>query len=207
MRPPFQNEPGVDFSIAENRQAMEAALKKVEAQLGQRYPLIIGGERIETDAVITSRNPGNLDQVVGEVSRASAGHVDKAIQTAWKAFAEWRRMSAEGRASVAFKLAALLRRNRLELAAWMVYELDKAWDEADGEVAEAIDMMEWNGRQALELAQPVRLASLPDEANTYHYLPLGVGAVIPPWNFPCAIFTNLTMAPVIAGNTVVVKPA
>ncbi|HLT19198.1 MAG TPA: L-glutamate gamma-semialdehyde dehydrogenase [Thermomicrobiales bacterium] len=207
MRPPFQNEPGVDFSIAENRQAMEAALKKVEAQLGQRYPLIIGGKRIETDAVITSRNPGNLDQVVGEVSRASAGHVDKAIQTAWKAFAEWRRMSAEGRASVAFKLAALLRRNRLELAAWMVYELDKAWDEADGEVAEAIDMMEWNGRQALELAQPVRLASLPDEANTYHYLPLGVGAVIPPWNFPCAIFTNLTMAPVIAGNTVVVKPA
>lgn len=207
MRPPFQNEPGVDFSIAENRQAMEAALKKVEAQLGQRYPLIIGGERIETDAVITSRNPGNLDQVVGEVSRASAEHVEKAIQTAWKAFAEWRRMSAEGRASVAFKLAALLRRNRLELAAWMVYELDKAWDEADGEVAEAIDMMEWNGRQALELAQPVRLASLPDEANTYHYLPLGVGAVIPPWNFPCAIFTNLTMAPVIAGNTVVVKPA
>lgn len=207
MRPPFQNEPGVDFSIAENRQAMEAALKKVEAQLGQRYPLIIGGKRIETDAVITSRNPGNLDQVVGEVSRASAEHVEKAIQTAWKAFAEWRRMSAEGRASVAFKLAALLRRNRLELAAWMVYELDKAWDEADGEVAEAIDMMEWNGRQALELAQPVRLASLPDEANTYHYLPLGVGAVIPPWNFPCAIFTNLTMAPVIAGNTVVVKPA
>src|SRR5690606_36771936 len=149
----------------------EAALKKVEAELGRRYPLVIAGERIETDQVITSRNPGNLDQIVGEVSKGSAEHVEQAIKAAWDAFAEWKKMSAEGRASVAFKMAALLRRNRLELSAWMVYELDKAWDEADGEVAEAIDMMEWNGRQALELDLPVDLAALPDEANTYHYLP------------------------------------
>lgn len=187
---------------------MLAQLEETEAQLGQRYPIVIGGERIETESVITSRNPGNLDQIVGEVARGNTELVDRAIKTAAEAFKSWRKMSAEGRASIAFKMAALLRRNRLELASWMVFELDKAWDEADGEVAEAIDMMEWNGRQALKLAQPVEeLASLPDEANTFHYLPMGVGAVIPPWNFPCAIFTNMTLAPVIAGNTVVVKPA
>ena len=207
MRGPFQNEPGVDFSIEANRKAMLAELDKVEQELGQSYPIVIGGERITTGAEITSRNPGDLDQIVGKVARGDADLVDDAIQTAWDAFLSWKTMSAEGRASVAFKMAALLRRDRLRLAAWMVYELDKAWDEADGEVAEAIDMMEWNGRQALDLAQPVDLASLPDEANTYHYLPIGVGAIIPPWNFPCAIFTNMTMAPVIAGNTVVVKPA
>ncbi|MEZ4522867.1 MAG: aldehyde dehydrogenase family protein [Thermomicrobiales bacterium] len=208
MRGPFQNEPAVDFSVEENRQAMLEMLDTVESQLGQRYPIVIGGERIMTDDYITSRNPGDLDQVVGEVARGTTDLVDRAILTAWDAFQTWRKMSAEGRASVAFKMAALLRRDRLRLASWMVFELDKAWDEADGEVAEAIDMMEWNGRQALKLAQPVEeLAALPDEANTYHYLPMGVGAIIPPWNFPCAIFTNMTMAPIIAGNTVVVKPA
>ena len=207
MRGPFQNEPGLDFSIDENRHAMLAELEETESQLGLTYPLVIGGERIQTGSVITSRNPGNIDQVVGEVARGNFELVDRAIETAAEAYKSWRRMSAEGRASVAFKMAALLRQNRLELASWMVFELDKAWDEADGEIAEAIDMMEWNGRQALELDQPVDLASLPDEANTYHYLPMGVGVIIPPWNFPCAIFTNMTLAPVIAGNTVVVKPA
>ncbi len=207
MRGPFKNEPGLDFSLEENRKAMKAALLQVEAELGKRYPIVIGGERIDTADVITSRNPGNLSQKVGEVSRGTTEHVERAIQIAAKTFQDWKKTSAEGRASVAFRLAALLRRNRLDLAAWMVYELDKAWDEADGEIAEAIDMMEWNGRQALEIARPVDLPSVPDEANSYHYLPIGVGAIIPPWNFPCAIFTNMTMAPVIAGNTVVVKPA
>lgn len=208
MRGPFQNEPALDFSLEENRYAMLAQLEETESNLGQSYPIVIGGERITTDSVIVSRNPGNLDQIVGKVSKGNHQLVNLAIETATEAFKSWRKMSAEGRASVAFKMAALLRRDRLELASWMVFELDKAWDEADGEIAEAIDMMEWNGRQVLKLAQPVEeLAALPDEANTFHYLPLGVGAIIPPWNFPCAIFTNMTMAPVVAGNTVVVKPA
>lgn len=186
---------------------MEQALRQVEAELGQQYPLVINGERIKTGDWVRSIYPGNRDMLVGEVARGSAEHVDQAISAAATAFKSWRKMSAEGRASIAFRLAALLRRERLTLSAWMVYELDKNWDEADGEVAEAIDMMEWNGRQILELDQPADLASIPDEATTFHYLPIGVGAIIPPWNFPCAIFTNMTMAPVIAGNTVVVKPA
>ncbi|CAN5155487.1 MAG: L-glutamate gamma-semialdehyde dehydrogenase [Chloroflexia bacterium] len=207
MRDEFRNEIPMDFSIEENRIAMQRALDTVSTQLGQRYPLVINGERIETGEWITSINPGNLDQTVGEVARATAEHVDQAIAAAGEAYTSWRKMSAEGRASVAFKLAGLLRKHRLELSAWMAYELDKAWDEAEGEVCEAIDMMEWNGREMLRLSQHMSFAHLPNEANSYHYLPMGVGAIIPPWNFPLAIFTNMTMAPVIAGNTVVVKPA
>ncbi|MFW6075649.1 MAG: L-glutamate gamma-semialdehyde dehydrogenase [Chloroflexota bacterium] len=207
MRRPFQNEPPVDFSVEENRAAMREQLRIVESELGKEYPLVIGGEKIETGQHIVSRNPGNIDQVVGRVARGTSDHANKAIAAAEKAFKTWRTMSPEGRASVAFRLAGLLRRNRLYLSAWMVYELDKAWDEADGEIAEAIDMMEWNGREALRLGSTAPNASIPEEANTFHYLPIGVGAIIPPWNFPAAIYTNLTMAPVIAGNTVVVKPA
>jgi 1-pyrroline-5-carboxylate dehydrogenase len=208
LRGPFQNEPGVDFSIPENRQAMLAALHEVEQQLGQRYPLVIGGERRESGEWFKSINPGNLDQVVGEVARARAQDVSDAIAAADAAFATWRNMSAEGRASVNFRMAAIMRRRRLELAAWMSYELDKAWDEADGEVAEAIDFLEFYGREAQRLAQPVSgLAHLPDEATEMFYQPIGVGVVIPPWNFPCAILTGMTMSGVVAGNTVVLKPA
>lgn len=207
MRGPFVNEVPMDFSIDENRAAMKAALKEVEAKLGQDYPFVVNGKRIETGEWITSINPGNKDQVVGRVARGTADHVREAIGAAAEAYKTWRLMSPEARAGLAFKLAGLMRKHRLELSAIMVYELDKAWDEAEGEVCEAIDMMEWNGREALRLGQHFSFAHLPNEANSFHYLPIGVGVVIPPWNFPCAIMNNMTMAPVIAGNCVVVKPA
>jgi 1-pyrroline-5-carboxylate dehydrogenase len=207
MRGPFSNEPGVDFSVESNRAAMREALALVESQLGQEYPLVIGGEHRETGAWITSINPGNVDQVVGRVARARESDVQDAIDAAKAGFATWKRLSTENRASVLFKMAAILRRKRLELSAWMVYELDKAWDEADGEVAEAIDFLEWYGRQALKLAEKTPLASLPDEANDYLYQPMGVGVVIPPWNFPCAILTGMTMGPLSVGNAVILKPA
>ncbi len=176
---------------------MRAALMRVGEQLGPAYPLIIGGERRETGEWITSINPGNLDQVVGEVAKARASDVEDAIAAAEWAFKTWRKMPAEGRASVLFKMAAIIRRRKLELAAWMVYELDKAWDEAEGEVCEAVDFLEWYGRQALKLDQPVDLAHIPDEANEMRYFPIGIGVVISPWNFPCAILTGMTMAPVV----------
>lgn len=207
MRASFTNEPSLDFTVEENRAAMRDALKCVEGELGQRYPLIIGGERRETGQWIRSTNPGNLDQVVGEVAKARPSDVEDAITAAEQAFASWRKMPAEGRTSVLLRMAGIVRRRRLELASWMVYELDKAWDEAEGEVAEAVDFLEWYARQALKLAEPVELARLPDEANDYQYQPIGVGVVIPPWNFPCAIFTGMTMAPVVVGNAVIVKPA
>ena len=207
MRGPFSNEPSVDFSIESNRAAMREALALVESQLGQRYPLIIGGERRETGAWITSTNPGNLDQIVGEVAKARPSDVEDAMAAAQEAFKSWRKFRPEARASALFKAAGITRRRKLELAAWMVYELDKPWDEAEGEVAEAIDFMEWYGREALKLSDRVELSHLPGEATDYRYMPLGVGIVIPPWNFPCAIFTGMTMAPVSVGNAVIVKPA
>jgi 1-pyrroline-5-carboxylate dehydrogenase len=207
MRAPFQNEPSLDFSLPANREAMQAALSAVEGQLGRRYPLVIGGERRETGKWIRSINPGKLDQVVGEVARARPEDAEDAIAAARAAFDEWRRLPAKGRASVNFKMAAIMRRRKLELAAWMCYELDKAWDESEGEVCEAIDFLEYYGREALRLAEPVPLAHIPDEANELIYLPIGIGVVIPPWNFPCAILTGMTMGPVVAGNTVVLKPA
>jgi len=207
MRGPFANEPSLDFSCEENRAAMRAALAAVGKQLGEFYPLIIGNERRDTGQWITSVNPGNPDQVVGRVAKAGPAEVEQAITAATEAFRSWRTMSAEGRAGVLFRMAGIVRRRRLELAAWMVYELDKAWDEAEGEVAEAVDFLEWYGRQALKLDVRPELGHLPDEATDYRYFPLGVGVVIPPWNFPCAILTGLTMAPVAMGNAVIVKPA
>jgi len=207
MRGPFQNEPALDFSLPENRAAMRAALEQVKSQLGQRYPIVIGGERRETGEWIRSVNPGNPDQVVGLVAKARAADVEDAVAAAEAAYQEWRRMPASGRASVLFRMAAIIRRRKLELAAWMVYELDKPWDEAEGEVCEAIDFLEWYGRQALEVAQPVQLSHIPEEAVQLYWVPLGVGVIIPPWNFPCAILTGMTMGPVAAGNTAILKPA
>jgi len=207
MRDPFKNQISLDFSIEANREAMRAALEEVGQQLGQRYPLIIGGERRETGAWIRSTNPGDPSQLVGEVAKAGATDAADAVAAAEAAYATWRHMTATGRASVLLKMAGIVRRRKLELAAWMVYELDKAWDEAEGEVCEAIDFLEWYARRALDLDQPVELAHLADEANEMIYVPLGVGVVIPPWNFPCAILTGMTMAPIVCGNTVVLKPA
>jgi 1-pyrroline-5-carboxylate dehydrogenase len=207
MRGPFANEPGVDFSIDANRQTMLEAITKVGSDLGQRYPIVIGGERRETGEWIASINPGKTDQVVGEVAKGSAKDAEDAMQAALAAFDSWKRLPVEDRASVLFKTAAILRRRRFELAAWLVYELDKAWDEADGEIAEAVDFLEWYGRQALNLSLPVPLAHLPGEATSYQYQAMGVGVVIPPWNFPLAIFTGMVMGPVVVGNTVIVKPA
>ena len=186
---------------------MLAAMQLVEGQLGQRYPLIIGGERRETAAWFTSINPGNPEQVVGDVAKATAQDVEDAVNAAEQAYATWRFMPAKGRASVLLRMAGIIRRRKLEIAAWMVFELDKAWDEAEGEVAEAIDFLEWYARQTLKLAEPVELAHLADEANELLYVPLGVGVIIPPWNFPCAILTGMTMAPIACGNAVILKPA
>jgi 1-pyrroline-5-carboxylate dehydrogenase len=207
MRGPYHPEEPLDFSVPENREAMKRALAEVGEQLGQRYPLVINGEKRETGQWIKSINPGNLDQVVGEVARARASDAEDAIAAAEEAFKTWRFMPAEGRASVAFKMAGILRRRRLELSAWLVYELDKAWDEAEGEVCEAVDFLEWYGRQALKMTLPADLGSIPTEANELIYQPLGVGVVIPPWNFACAILTGLTMSSVVTGNAVVLKPA
>jgi 1-pyrroline-5-carboxylate dehydrogenase len=207
--PPFKNEPYLDFSDERNAQAMLRAIARVEGELGGEYPLIIGGERLTTGDLLDSFNPSKFSQVVGRVHRADQELADQAIKATWRAFASWKRVPAEHRAAYLFKAAAELRRRKLEFNAWLVLEVGKSWAEAEADTAEAIDFMEFYGRQALRYAapQPLTPSPLKDEVNELTYIPLGAGVVIPPWNFPLAILVGMATAAIVAGNTVVLKPS
>lgn len=204
---PYKSEPLTDFSIEENRQAYLEAIKKVESELGQEYPLIIGGERITTDQKITSYNPSNKSEVVGIVSKANQDLAEKAMQIADTTFSSWKKVDPTVRAEVLFKAAAIARRRKFELCAWLTKEAGKPWAQADGDIAEGIDFLEYYGRQMLELAKGKPLAQNQNQINKYTYIPLGVGVVISPWNFPFAIMLGTTVAAVVTGNTVLLKPA
>jgi 1-pyrroline-5-carboxylate dehydrogenase len=207
MLPEFRNESLTNFTIPENRQAMEKALSYVESQLGRYYPLIIGGERLETDQELVSINPSNKDEVVGRFAKGTKDMAEKAIETAWETFQSWRWTHPDERARYLIKAAAIARRRKLELAAWMVFEEGKNWVEADADVAEAIDFLEFYGREMMRLGERQLVVPYPGEENELYYIPLGVGAVIPPWNFPMAILVGMTSASLVTGNTVVLKPA
>jgi 1-pyrroline-5-carboxylate dehydrogenase len=207
MRPEFKNEPLIDFSQPANREAMEKALAQVESELGRRYPLIIGGEKVETGEWFDSTNPANPGQAVGRFAKADQVVAKRAIEVANEAFQRWKRVEPEVRARYLFKAAAELRRRRLEFDAWMVYEEGKNWVEADADTAEAIDFLEFYGRQMLRLALPQPVTTREGVESELVYIPLGAGVVISPWNFPCAIMAGMTTASVVAGNTVVLKPA
>ena len=207
MRTEFKNEPFTNFDLPENRKAFEEAMAKVVSELGREYDIIIGGERISTKKKVRSINPSRIDQVVGIVSQADQELAEKAMQVAFKTFETWRRVPGEARARYLYKAAAILRRRKHEFSAWLVKEAGKSWAEADADTAEAIDFMEYYGRQMDKLAQRHDLTRIPDEDNELYYVPLGVGVVIPPWNFPLAIMVGMTTAALVTGNTVVLKPA
>jgi 1-pyrroline-5-carboxylate dehydrogenase len=209
MVQPFKNESLTDFAAEHNRQAMFKAITTVESELGHEYPAIIGGERFITNDLLKSVNPSRMDEIVGVVHRGDQSHVDKALDAAWKAFDHWKRLPAEQRARYVFKAASVMRRRKLELAAWMVFEVGKSWAEADADVAEAIDFCEFYGREAIRYAEPKPTTPSPlaGEHNEWFYIPLGVGVVIPPWNFPLAILVGMTIGAVAGGNTVIVKPS
>ncbi|MFQ5583310.1 MAG: L-glutamate gamma-semialdehyde dehydrogenase, partial [Calditrichia bacterium] len=188
-------------------EAMLAALKLVESQSGKEWDIVIGGDHIKTEKKIKSINPSNPGEVVGISQSGSKEMADRAVKIAAEKFEEWRFTSAEERAGYLFKAASIMRRRKMELAATMVLEIGKNWLEAVGDVAEAIDFMEFYAREMLRLSQPQPLTPSPGEILQYHYIPLGVGVVIPPWNFPLAILVGMTSASLVAGNTVVLKPA
>jgi 1-pyrroline-5-carboxylate dehydrogenase len=206
---PFKNEPFLDFSDERHAQAMLRAIEQVEAQLRREYPLIIGGERLATGDLLESLNPSKFSEVVGRVHRADQEQADRAIKAAWKAFEKWKLVPAEHRAAYLFKAAAEMRRRKCEFNAWLVFEVGKSWAEAEADTSEAIDFMEFYGRQALRYAapQPLTPSPLKDEINELSYIPLGVGLVIPPWNFPLAILVGMAAAAIVTGNTVVLKPS
>ncbi|MDQ0286433.1 1-pyrroline-5-carboxylate dehydrogenase [Desulfofundulus luciae] len=207
MLMPFANEPLTDFTREDNQKKMKEALEKVKSRLGREYPLIIGGEQIYTEEKIVSYNPSCHSEVIGRVSRAHQALAQRAVETAAEAFLSWRQVPPEARARYLFKAAAIMRKRKHELSAWMVLEAGKNWAEADADTAEAIDLLEFYGREMIHLAQPQPVTPYPGEENTLEYLPFGVGVIIPPWNFPLAILTGTTVGPVVAGNTVVLKPA
>ena len=205
----FKNEPFTDFSNEENAAAMRAAIEKVRAELGREYSCVIGGEKITLERKFKSFNPANKDEVVGLFPEGDTdtGLVSKAINAAENAFKSWSRVAAAERAEYIFKIADMMRRRKNELSAVMVFEVSKTWAEADGDTAEAIDFAEFYGREMLRWSQKQPVTRIPGEDNSLEYIPLGVGAIIPPWNFPLAIMAGMTMAAIVAGNTVVLKPS
>src|SRR6267154_1149243 len=203
----FSNEPLTDFTKEENAAAMRAAIEKVRTQLGQEYPLVIGGERIRTEAKLETFNPAIRTEVVGKFQKANKELANRAVETAYETFQTWRNTPTEERAQLLFRVAALIRSRKHELSAWMIYEVAKSWPEADGDTAEAIDFLEYYGREMLRYAAPQPLTQMDGEDNALTYIPLGVATVIPPWNFPLAIMAGMTAAAIVTGNTVVLKPS
>jgi 1-pyrroline-5-carboxylate dehydrogenase len=204
---PFVNEPPVNFGKEENARKMRAAIEKVRGQLGREYDLILGGKRVRTGEKIKSLNPAKPSEIVGIHQKAGREHVEPAMSAALKAFESWKNTTVEERASLLFRVGDLLRERKFEFMAWLVFEVSKNWAEADGDIAETIDFCELYAREALRLAKAEPNAQLPGERDRLFYIPLGVGAVIPPWNFPCAIMAGMTLASIVCGNTVILKPS
>src|SRR6202022_3398286 len=203
--PEFTNEPFIDFSNADNRKKMEEALKKVYREFGREYPMWIAGQKVITTGKKMSTNPSRPSEVIGVFQDASKDQAAQAVEAAYKYFNTWKKGPAEQRAKCLFKTAQIVRERKYELAALVVYEVGKSWIEADADIAETIDFCEFYGREMLRLAEPQKLTPMRGERNYLTYIPLGVGVVVPPWNFPCAIMAGLVVASLVTGNTVGVK--
>ncbi len=203
----FTNEPSVDWTNPENTRRMRAAIEKVRNELGREYDLVIGGRRVKTDEKTQSLNPAKPSEVVGVFSTAGAAEVEPAMQAALKAFETWKYSTIEERTNLLFRVSHLLRERKFELMAWMVFEVGKNWPEADGDIAELIDFCDFYALEAIRLSKAETPVQLPGERDWLRYIPLGVGAVIPPWNFPGAIMGGMTLASIVCGNTVVLKPS
>jgi 1-pyrroline-5-carboxylate dehydrogenase len=203
----FRNEPFIDFTQHDNARAMRGALERVGDELGHEYPLIIGGERVRTTAKIHSLNPAQPAQIVGVHQKAGAEHAEQAVQAALKAFESWKFAPVEERASLLLGAAQIIRDRKFDFCAWLTFEVGKNWAEADADVAETIDFLEFYAREALRLAAATPPIQYPGEKDELLYIPLGAGAVISPWNFPFAIMAGMTSAAIVSGNTVVMKPS
>lgn len=205
----FKNEPFTDFTKPENAEAMRQAIEQVRSELGKDYPVIVNGEKIALEAKFESINPANKTEVVGRFSDAdSDGNLtENAIDAATEAFKSWQFVSPQERADYLFKAAQIMRERKHYFSAWMIFEVGKTWGEADGDTAEAIDFCEFYGREMLRWAGELPTTKVPGEDTHFEYIPLGVGAIIPPWNFPLAIMCGMTLSAVVTGNTTVLKPS
>ncbi|SMQ79339.1 delta-1-pyrroline-5-carboxylate dehydrogenase [Bacillus sp. OV166] len=203
----YTHEPFTNFEDEKNILAFQAALDYVQSQLGKDYPVVIGGESITTEEKIISINPSNTEEIIGRVSMADQQLAEKAMHAALTTFETWKTWKPENRANILFKAAAIMRRRKHEFSAYLVKEAGKPWKEADADTAEAIDFIEYYGRQMLRLKEGSPVQSRDGEYNQYNYIPLGVGIIISPFNFPLAIMAGTTIAAIVSGNTVLLKPA
>lgn len=205
--PPFQNEPYTDFTQPSAREAMQNALAQVRSRAGHTYWPWIGGRKRELSATFESNNPSHPGEVVGRHGKGSADDARDAVEAAHAAFPAWASTPPELRAAALFRCVEILKRRKFEFNAWLVVEAGKSWNEAEADTSEAIDFCDYYARLMLRHAAPEPLAQMPGERGHLRYLPLGVGIVIPPWNFPLAIMAGMTVAALVAGNTVVIKPS
>jgi 1-pyrroline-5-carboxylate dehydrogenase len=203
----FRNEPYEDWNNPDDVRRMEEALDRVRSQLGRTYPLIVDGEEIHEGDLSDSINPADPSQVIGRFVQADRARAHEAVEKSNRAFQEWSRVPYQDRAAILFRAADIMRERKLELAAWMVFEVSKSWTEAVADAAELIDFCEYYARMMMELGGPQQVVEYPGEDNELRYIPLGVTVVIPPWNFPAAIMGGMSSAALVAGNTVVLKPA
>ncbi len=206
MLPKFANEAYLDFAKPENLQGMKAAIARLKEGADREWPLVIGGKHLKAKEQFKSYNPSDKTSV-GTFQRATVKEAELAMKAAQKAFETWRFMPAIERAAIFFRAARMMRQRRFDFDAAMVLEEGKNWLEADADFAEAVDFLEFYGREAIRYDQPVGVTPYPGEAQEVRYIPLGVGLVIPPWNFPCAIMAGMTTAAAVSGNTVVLKPS
>ncbi len=203
----FTNEPDTDFSIPQNRKLMEEAINDFRKELGKKYPLIINGKYIETKEWADSINPSNSKEVVGKFALATMKDADDTILAAKNAFKTWSEMPIEKRSEILFKAAEIMKKKKCELSSVMVLEEGKPWREADGDVSEAIDFLNYYGIEAKKLFTPEKLISPSGEENYSFYQAKGVSVIVSPWNFPLAILVGMSSASIVSGNTVIIKPA
>jgi RHH-type proline utilization regulon transcriptional repressor/proline dehydrogenase/delta 1-pyrroline-5-carboxylate dehydrogenase len=206
-QPRFVNEPPLDFTLESARKAMSEAIAKVRQRLCRHYPLMISGRPVETPGLLKSVNPARPDQLIGTVAAGGKGDVVAAVQAARSASPRWSRLSAEDRARFLDRIAERLQQRRAELAAWQVFEVGKTWIEADADVIEAIDFCRFYAEEARRLGRGRLTQDVAGEVSLESYLPRGVSAVIAPWNFPLAILCGMSVAALVTGNTVLIKPA
>jgi 1-pyrroline-5-carboxylate dehydrogenase len=205
--PPFTNEPFTDFTTAENKRGMTEALARVRSELGQTYDLILGGNPLQTATTFASINPANPSEIIGTHYAAGATEANAAVAAAQAAFGPWSKTPVADRVALLLRASALIRERHFEFCAWLTLEVGKNFAEADADVGETIDFLEFYAREALRLDAATTPIQYPGERNLLRYVPLGVGAVIPPWNFPLAIMAGMTAASIVTGNTVVLKPS
>src|SRR5438876_8766875 len=203
----YENAPLVNFVYEQNQDRMQEALARVRPQLGQKYPLVINGERVWTDKTIASINPSSPDDVVGHVAEAGIPEAERAVKAARDAFEKWSRTSFETRCRLLERAADIMHRRRFELSALEVFEVGKAWSEADGDIREAMDFCRFYAHEMRLIGRPRLTQHVLGEESYQHYWPRGVALIIAPWNFPMAILCGMTTAALVTGNTVIMKPA